>query len=673
MKPDPAEAGTTTYRPDIDGLRAVAVLAVVVFHAWPALLPGGFIGVDVFFVISGYLITGIILGGLAQGRFRFADFYARRIRRIFPALAVVLLATYVAGWFLLFADDYQNLSRHLMAAVLFVSNFVLRGEAGYFDDAADRKPLQHLWSLGIEEQFYLLWPALLVTAWRLRIKPLYLTGAIVVFSFLYNVYSVRIDPAATFYSPSTRFWELLLGGVLAVAHQGRSTAIPASAANLLSMTGVGLIAAGLALLDGTRLFPGLWALLPALGTLLLIVAGPQAWFNRTVLSAPVMVGIGLISYPLYLWHWPLLSFARIAGGETPPHLVRAGLVLASGVLAWLTYEAIEKPVRFGRRRALMVPGLCAAMVAIIGVAGVTYRAGGWPARPITSTDQAQFIQYYDRMHKQGISEAYRQECDFMDWPTGAVRPAIDPACTDQGERETVFLWGDSYAQALSAGLRAAAPPGTRVAQVTTSLCRPALTDLDPHVPGGRCRLSNEYALDRMRALKPAVVVVAQSGRHAETDWPALTRQILETGAGRVVLVGPAPFWTPSLPEVIAKQYWGRSYARVSHGLAIAAFDVDRLLQQRVAGVDGLSYVSLLDGLCNDAGCQAVVDDGGWQDLIAFDSGHLSPKGSVFVVERLLRDVVFGPRQGAAGSGKPRFNASKINRLPSVLKCTSPLT
>ncbi len=642
MTPDPEATGVSGYRADIDGLRAVAVLAVVLFHAWPAVLPGGFIGVDVFFVISGYLITGIILGGLAQGRFRFSDFYARRIRRIFPALAVVLIATYVAGWFLLFADDYQNLSRHLMAAVLFVSNFLLRGESGYFDEAADRKPLQHLWSLGIEEQFYLLWPALLVTAWRLRLKPLYLTSAIVVLSFVYNVSSVRIDPAATFYSPSTRFWELLLGGVLAAAHQGPRMARSALAANLLSFAGVGLIATGLVLLNGSRLFPGLWALLPSVGALLVIVAGPRAWFNRAVLSAPVMVGIGLISYPLYLWHWPLLSFARIATGETPSHLVRAGLVLASVGLAWLTYQAIEKPVRFGRRRAFMVPGLCVAMVAIVGVAVVTFRADGWLDRSITRTDRAQFIQFYDRMHKQGISEAYRQECDFMDWPTGAVRDAIDASCTQPGQRETVFLWGDSYAQALSAGLRAAAPAGTRVAQVATSLCRPSFDDIDPHVPHRRCRRSNQFAVDRIRALRPAVVVVAQSSRHAETDWVELTRNLREAGARRVVLVGPAPSWSPSLPEVVAHHYWNRPYQRVGYGLAPAPFETDRLLQ-RVAAIEGVTYVSLLRHLCDEAGCQAVVDGGGWQDLIAFDSGHFSPRGSVFVVAKALSEVVFRAR------------------------------
>jgi len=642
MTPDPS-AATSGYRPDIDGLRAVAVLAVVTFHAWPAWLPGGFIGVDVFFVISGYLITGIILGGLAQGRFRFSDFYARRIRRIFPALAVVLAATYVAGWFLLFADDYQNLSRHLMAAVLFVSNFLLRGESGYFDAAADRKPLQHLWSLGIEEQFYLLWPALLVAAWRLRLKPLLVMAVAIAASFLYNIYSVRLDPVATFYLPLTRFWELLAGGALAAISRPLPPAVGGRTADALSLSGAAMIGAGLALLDGTRIFPGLWALLPVVGALSIILAGPGAWFNRTILSTRVMVGIGLISYPLYLWHWPLLSFARIANGEAPPHLVRALLMLTSVGLAWLTYQWVEKPVRFGLRRALMVPGLCTAMIAIVGIALITYRASGWLGRPVTSTDQAQFIQYYDRMHKQGISEAYRQECDFMDWPTGDVRGSIDDSCTAPGANQTVFLWGDSYAQALSAGLRAAAPVGTRVAQVATSLCRPAFDEIDTHVPDGRCRRANGFAIARIRALKPAVVVIAQSGRHTDTDWTALTRQVLEAGAGRVVLVGPAPFWTPTLPEVVANQYWGRPYDRVSHGLAPAAFDTDRRLKDRVAGVAGLSYVSLLDGMCNQEGCQAVVDGGGWRDLLAFDSGHFTPLGSVYVVEKFLAAAVFGGR------------------------------
>ena len=629
------------YRPDIDGLRAIAVLAVVVFHAWPTVLPGGFVGVDVFFVISGFLITGIIQGGLADGSFRFSRFYARRIKRIFPALLVVLVACYAAGWFLLFADDYQRLSRHIVAAVAFVSNFLLRSESGYFDAAADLKPLQHLWSLGIEEQFYLVWPCLLVAASRTRVKLLHLTLVLLGASFLFNVYSVRTDLVSTFYSPFTRIWELLIGAALAAWNHGRWRWPVGRFGDAVSVAGFAMIGAAAVLLDGTRLFPGLWALLPSVGALLLIAAGPRAWFNRAVLSRPALVAVGLISYPLYLWHWPLLSFARIASGETPSVMVRVAAVAASLVLARLTFEVIEKPVRFGARRAAVVPVLCGLMVTVLMAAWLTDRADGWRSRPITRTDRAQFVQYYDRMHKQGISAAYRQECDFMDWPTGKVRESIDPACTEPGARDTVLLWGDSYAQALSAGLRAAAPDGTRVAQVTTSLCRPSFDAADPQVPEGRCRRANDFAIASMRALKPSVVIVAQKAPHGETDWAALTRQVLATGAGRVVFAGPVPIWMPSLPEVVANQYWGRSYARVSHGLAPAVFETDRMLKARTAGIAGLTYVSLFDGLCDRDGCRAVVGDGGWQDLIAFDAGHLSPKGSVFVVGQLLRRDVFG--------------------------------
>ncbi len=215
------ENGAVKYRPDVDGLRAVAVIAVVAFHAFPGLARGGFVGVDVFFVISGYLISGIILGALEQERFSFADFYARRIRRIFPSLAVVLAASYAVGWFVLFADDYKQLSRHIAAGVAFVSNFVLWDESGYFDDAGETKPLQHLWSLGIEEQFYLAWPTLLVLAWRMRVHPLGPAAFLLASSFLLNVKEIRWDLVGTFYSPFTRLWELLIGAVLSAAAVSR--------------------------------------------------------------------------------------------------------------------------------------------------------------------------------------------------------------------------------------------------------------------------------------------------------------------------------------------------------------------------------------------------------------------------------------------------------------------
>src|SRR5262249_11722104 len=212
------------YRPDIDGLRAVAVLSVVGFHAVPSAVPGGFTGVDIFFVISGFLISSIIFGGLQNNAFDFLMFYVRRMKRIFPALIVVLLASFTLGWFYLFTDEYKQLGKHIAGGAGFISNFMLLNEAGYFDQAAETKPLLHLWSLGIEEQFYLAWPILLWTVWRLRLNVLAFIIAVALISFAFNIAASASEPAAAFYSPHTRFWELLAGSLLAWGAVSRGAA-----------------------------------------------------------------------------------------------------------------------------------------------------------------------------------------------------------------------------------------------------------------------------------------------------------------------------------------------------------------------------------------------------------------------------------------------------------------
>ncbi len=342
------------YRADIDGLRAIAVLAVIGFHAFPAWVPGGFVGVDIFFVISGYLISTIILTAVNAGRFSFATFYARRIRRIFPALIAVLAACYAAGWFLLYADRFEQLGKHIAGGAGFVANYVLWNEAGYFDADADTKPLLHLWSLGIEEQFYLVWPLMVFVAWKARLNLIALTIAIFILSSYWNVEGIRRDLVGTFYSPWTRFWELTAGSALAAIVTDQHTWLGvkfralydglrsrASVRDAIAIAGLVLAMGAVFGLDRSRHYPGLWALLPVVGAFVMIAAGPEAWLNRTVLSQRVLVGIGLISYPLYLWHWPLLSFARLLTAETPPPAVRAALIAAAFVLAWLTYKLIE--------------------------------------------------------------------------------------------------------------------------------------------------------------------------------------------------------------------------------------------------------------------------------------------------------------------------------------------
>ena len=353
------------YRADIDGLRSIAVLSVVIYHAFPSWLKGGFIGVDVFFVISGFLISIIIFGNLETGRFTFKEFYLRRINRIYPALLVVFLFCFVVGWFALLPDELAQLGKHIAGGAGFVSNLVLWSEAGYFDGAAELKPLLHLWSLGVEEQFYIVWPLLLWFLWRIKFNLLSVTALLAIASFTLNLYGINYDLTASFYSPLTRFWELLCGGLLAWVQLQWNRKIADSKSNknphpslgekyishpyllvsIISFVGILSLGFGFFYIKNGDKFPGALALLPVIGTVLIIAAGPKAWLNRYVLSNRIMVWIGLISYPLYLWHWPLLSLARVMQDELPSREIRMATVLISIVLAWLTYRFIELPLR----------------------------------------------------------------------------------------------------------------------------------------------------------------------------------------------------------------------------------------------------------------------------------------------------------------------------------------
>lgn len=381
------------YRPDIDGIRAMAVLSVVAFHAFPFWLKGGFIGVDVFFVISGFLISTIIFENLQNGTFSFSGFYYRRIVRIFPVLTVVLVASLGFGWLALLPEELNQLGKHMAAGAGFVSNFVLWSEAGYFDNSAETKPLLHLWSLGIEEQFYIVWPLVLWVAWRKKFNFLAIAVFIAVVSLFLNLKGVKHDSVAAFFSPQTRFWELLAGGILAwfalhkknfsigndfksnsrflvFIHKNSKILSEFISPGIFSFLGFFLLAYGFLRITRGMAFPGKWAIVPVLGTVFMIAAGPQAWINRNILSNKIAVWFGLISYPLYLWHWPLLSFARIIENGTPERDVRILMVLLSIVLAWLSVKIIEKPLRYGNQSTkLKVAVLCLLMV-VIGAVGM---------------------------------------------------------------------------------------------------------------------------------------------------------------------------------------------------------------------------------------------------------------------------------------------------------------
>lgn len=379
------------YQHHIDGLRAIAVMMVIGFHAFPSIFKGGFVGVDVFFIISGYLISSNLIKSLSGNTYSLLTFYQRRIRRIFPALLLMLIACYLVGYFFFTGNEFKQLGKHIAAGAAFFSNIAYMQESGYFDVAGETKPLLHLWSLGVEEQFYIFLPPLLWWLWRTKANIIQIIALLMAASFFLNIFMT--DPTTKFYSPQTRVWELLLGTILALCQHAEtrnrciSTRITQAVsqvlkknANLLSLMGLLAVISGLIFIDSLKDFPGWWALLPTVGAVILITIGTKGWVNRTLLSHRLFVWIGLISYPLYLWHWPLLSMMTIIEGTRPSVLHRLIAVALAFLLAIATYLLIEKPLRFGRFSQLKTLFLTISMV-LVGLLGYqTYRAEGYPER-----------------------------------------------------------------------------------------------------------------------------------------------------------------------------------------------------------------------------------------------------------------------------------------------------
>lgn len=371
-----------SYRPDIDGLRAVAVLSVLLYHVDPRLIPGGFLGVDIFFVLSGYLISLIVLREQARGEFRFRTFYARRIRRLFPALAIVLLSVLGFGYFALFADEYERLARHAFYSIAFLLNFRLMDEAGYFDVVSKAKPLLHLWSLSVEEQFYLVWPAVLIAVRRLRMNAGIVIVVLGASSLVFARLLANFRPDELYFHPMARAWELLVGCCLAWWHLYRGAAGMQSRRmrDGLSLAGMAAILYGLFALGGSLRHPHPLVLIPLAGVTAVIAAGTSARVNR-LLAAPPIVFIGLISYPLYLWHWPLLSYLHITESGNPPSWMQWVAVALSFALAWMTFVFLERPIRSGTNARRSVVTLSASMLALMVASRLIVETDGLAERP----------------------------------------------------------------------------------------------------------------------------------------------------------------------------------------------------------------------------------------------------------------------------------------------------
>ncbi len=634
------------YRPDIDGLRAVAILPVVAFHALPGVLPGGFIGVDVFFVISGYLITSIILSDLGRGIFTVGTFYRRRVRRIFPALGVVLVACLAVGYRFLTADEYRQLGNHTLGGAGFVQNLILWHDVGYFDNASDTKPLLHLWSLAVEEQFYIFWPLLLALAVRFRIRVAWFVAAVAAVSFACNLAFVARSPSAAFYFPVPRFWELMAGALLAelsLRPGERLAKWPIAE----SLVGLALIVLSCVVLDQKRAFPGFWAILPTAGASLVLSAGPLSSINQRLLANRPMVWIGKISYPLYLWHWPIFSFLNICLVEVPLGLRLAAVVLAI-LLAWGTYAVVERPFRSKSKSRWLVVAPIVVLVLAGGTGAGIWALGGLPKRPVNKTDMSAFD--YSR-HWDGWNEC------------GLLENSNEGGCRIlKSERPVdIMMIGDSHAGHLATGLHdlyQSSP--SNIAVLLHAGCFPVFSTSDFTCPG--------EAIDR--ALKTAiasadvkvVVLAGYANLHIfDSRFPevpsigadkilaraaAMERALgatfaqLEQANKQVVFVIDVPELEKEPRSCIDRRlpYFGQ---RCDIDIERACVEgrnryLSDIVHRLATSHPYVRFVSTMDSLCDPSTCHG--SEGG--KLLYASRDHLTPDGSRRVV-RVFEDVIRG--------------------------------
>jgi peptidoglycan/LPS O-acetylase OafA/YrhL len=635
------------YRPDIDGLRAIAVLSVVGFHAFGVM--GGFTGVDIFFVISGFLISTIIFENLEKKTFSFNEFYQRRIRRIFPSLLLVLVVCLVFGWFVLYPDEYGQLGKHIASGAGFISNLVLWRESGYFDVVAEKKPLLHLWSLGIEEQFYFFWPIFGWLLWKFRIHFLWMAVAIASISFGLNVWLVGTHSIATFYSPLTRFWELLAGGCIAyIGLFNKELLTPVKRnANLFSIIGLIMVIVSVSLLTKDMAFPGWWAALPVIGTSLLIVSGPDSWVSQKVLSIRVLVWFGLISFPLYLWHWPLLTFVRILSDHSRVLIIVS--VITSVLLAWLSYRFIERPIRYRKNQTAKTVVLL-VMMALVAVCGfITYKATGFEFR-IDDGQQGRLLKKYRNQVEWPETYNHTEAC--------TAKYGADQYClvSDISKPPTAALIGDSHANHFYPGLSeyyknnggnlillgsGGCPPFFEIERVT----KPPAANLNCYK---RTSGLYKYVLDD-KSIKTVFIAFRHSltfssdfvfedklnqltlNNNYQSTVDALTRtiQMLEKSGKKVVII----YDTPDLNVDVKACMFERPFQTKGKGCKlneISVIDDFSVYDRMLFDVEKNTKVQIFDTRPYINGNFPVDADG---NLNYRDSTHLSYRGSLYFSDK----------------------------------------
>lgn len=604
------------YRSDIDGLRAIAVLPVLFFHAGVPYFSGGFVGVDVFFVISGYVITQGLRADIEADRFSIVDFYERRFRRIFPALVITLCLTYAAALFFLLPHELVDLSNSMIASTLSVSNFYFWRSSSYFDTSSLFRPLLHTWSLSVEEQFYILMPLAMVVsrlffrqAWRFFFWP------VVLISLLLSISATYTAPTANFYLLPTRAWEILLGAMLVL------TPLPKPApflAEILGATGIALIGYCVFAYSDSTPFPGAHALLPCVGSFLVIFAGiDNSTQAKRLLSLWPLVAVGLISYSLYLVHWPITVMTRYYLLKNPQTSQVALIIAASFVVAFLSWKYVETPFRKKGpllTRKVVFSSWGVAVASLIAVGSLSALSGGLPSRFPTTQIAAQTG-----------SEGWRKGTCFLDGSQTFEKWDARKCTLTQGYAENILLWGDSFAAHYVPGIVAyGAQVGANVYQYTAAGCPPVLKYFSYKLPN--CQAFNAHALELIRELAiKKVILSARWGlltSRGEFDLHDTIRQIEATGAD-VFVLGQSPEFGIDVQSLAI---------RLKERSDWYAANIDEALEEKLRiQSEGAHYISPLDLLCEKTLC-SFKNGGG---LLYMDYGHFSERGSLAAVKSIF--------------------------------------
>jgi peptidoglycan/LPS O-acetylase OafA/YrhL len=617
------------FRGDIDGLRCLAVVSVILFHYDFNFLPGGYAGVDVFFVISGYLIVGHINADLEAGRFTFAEFYERRIRRLFPAFWVVASVCCIVAWFLFLPDEAWRFGRSLIATALYVSNMVFWKEEDYFNRVSELKPLAHTWSLGVEEQFYVVIPVIVVLFhkfWRSRLLTAMFCLSIL--SFLLSEALLASDASAAFYLLPARMWELLTGACLALAWQ--RLAAWRIWHDFVGVAGLACIIASFLLLNKTSPFPGASAALPCFGAAMVILSGERnSSMTARFLSFAPFGWIGRISYSLYLWHWPVLVFAQYWLLEPLGAWRSLAAICVTVAFAALSQRFIEQPFR--NRRVLRRDQLF-ALAAVSSIFLITLGAGFWATQgapwrfPALANVASVATESQDP--REGVC-ILRPEQD-----AGAWSPSLCKLTDGEGGGSPVLLWGDSHAFHLRHGILAeSANIGRPIYVFTSSACPPII---GVEVAGRpKCKSNNDFALQFIRRAKVKSVILAANWNYAAVSNKIELRELrntlreLESLDVDVTVIGQLPIYDLQNPQYLFLRLKSANYPEQNYAVPSRSVEKTNITLKSVADPH---FFDVFSFFCVAGRCDIVRDS----KLMVVDSSHLSPSGSALVVKELIR-------------------------------------